>query len=286
MGVELTRIQPPPRPLGALLRAQMLFGGGMSIAGWLILGFGSMLFWLLGYHADLSEMRFRPAAVARVQGTVLDCRDTNAAINDVEVIENRYRFELNGIVYSGLSYAAGDCREGETATIEYLRDQPEVSRVQGMRRDRFGPWAILIGILPAIGLAMVIACVRRGAVRLRLLRDGMAVPGQFAGKEPTNTRINEKIVYRVAMDYKVQDGSTHRAVVKTTAPEVLHDQAREAVLYDPARPDRALPIDGLPGKLKLDQYGQFQTGSSWAIVILPVLIVAINAWIIAAIFSG
>jgi membrane protein YqaA with SNARE-associated domain len=286
MGLELTRIQPPPRPIGPHLAAQMMLGGIWSQVGWVLFGFGSIFYWLLGYHADLSGFRFRESSIARVQGTVLDCRDTNTAVNDEEVIENRYRYELNGIVYSGLSYDTGRCLEGEAASIEYLKDRPEFSRVQGMRRDRFGPWAVLVAGFPGFGLAVVILCLRAGAGRVRLLRHGVAVPGRFVGKEPTNTRINEKMVYRVAMDYTAQDGSTHRATVKTTNPQVLHDQAREAVLYDPARPDRSVPIDSLPGKLKLDRDGRFQSGGSWGLLIVPVLSIALNALLMSLVLGA
>jgi hypothetical protein len=217
---------------------------------------------------------------------VLDCRGTHASVNDTEVYENRYRYELNGIVYSGLSYAEGRCLEGEPATIEYLKDQPEFSRVQGMRRERFGPWALLIAVIPGIGLVIVMVCLRTGATRVRLLREGIAVQGRFAGKWATNTEINDRRVYRVAIDYKAHDGAVHSTVVRSTNPERFEREVQEAVLYDPQRLDRATTIDGLPGGLKLDEFGQFQAGGSWWSLVPPVLSLALNAWFIGSKLSG
>ena len=52
------------------------------------------------------------------------------------------------------------------------------------------------------------------------------------------------------------------------------------MLYDPENPETALPIDGLPGSLALDDSGRIIPAATRSFLALPVLSVLCNAWFI------
>jgi hypothetical protein len=281
--MDLQRLHAPPRDVHPLVTWQMKLGGPMSQVGWLIFGFGSIFFWMFAWKADLSGWRFF-AKTGRVSAEVVDCRDTKYYIGGsrgsrgTPVYANRYQYLVKGEPLTGVSYATGECvSSGSRVMVEYLLAQPNYSRIIGMRHGLLSPWALLAIVFPAAGLASVIAGLRSGALRAYLLREGIAVRGRLTGKEMTNTRINGKVLYRVYVQYRAHDGETRQTMAKTTTPELLADDARELVLYDPLNPDRAVPIDALPGSLALDDLGNFQIAGRKGFLILPGLAVLCNA---------
>ena len=74
---------------------------------------------------------------------------------------------------------------GEQVTIEYLPNTPSKSRIEGMRRDLWSPWILLLALFPAGCLIAVIFSVRTGLRRCRLLRLGMLTTGKLTDKRPT-----------------------------------------------------------------------------------------------------
>jgi hypothetical protein len=281
--MDLQRLHAPPRDVHPLVTWQMKLGGPMSQVGWLIFGFGSIFFWMFAWKADLSGWRFF-AKTGRVSAQAVECRDTRYSVGGsrgsrgTPIYANRYQYLVHGEPFSGVSYATGECvSSGRRVMVEYLLAQPNYSRIIGMRHGLLSPWALLAVLFPAAGLASVIAGLRSGALRAYLLREGVAVPGRVTGKDMTGTKINGNMLYRVYVEYTAHNGITFQTMVKTTTPELLEDDERESVLYDPVRPESAVPIDGLPGKLALDDLGNFQIAGRKGFLILPGLSVLCNA---------
>jgi len=55
----------------------------------------------------------------------------------------------NGRKVEALAYATGYAPDpGQRLAVTYLRSQPDVARVEGMRRTTFGPLAAMAGIFP------------------------------------------------------------------------------------------------------------------------------------------
>jgi hypothetical protein len=86
--------------------------------------------------------------------------------------------------------------------------------------------------------------------------------------------------YRMTVEFTARDGSAHNTTVTTNRPESLEDDAQESVLYDPENREIALPIDGLPGSLSLDESGRIIPGGSRSFLTLPTLSLLCNAWFI------
>ena len=241
----------------------MLLGSQKSQIGWLVLVLGSFMFWLFVWHADVSAWRFGAGRVERTWGQALGCNDTgffegrSESRRGVPIYENHYRYEVAGRPFQGSSFAKGQC-VGGPVEVEYLRAQPEVSRIAGMRRRPFGPWMSLIAVIPAVGMVMALVAFAEGRVRLQLplLRDGLLATGRLIDKTRTNVRVNNRRVYRMTFEYTAQSGVTGRVTTRTNRPAQLEDNVGALLFYAPADPERAVLLAGLPGSIAADETGQ------------------------------
>jgi hypothetical protein len=264
----------PPREVSPLLAAQMYLGGASAQIGWLIFGFGSIFFWAFAWHADLSGWRFREGKIARVTGEILNCRQTNYASDDEPVFANEYHYMVGPESIGGVSYSTGDCASGQV-TVEYLIGAPDVSRIAGMRRDVMGPWVILVAVLPIAGVVPVVLGLRKGKLRVALLRDGAVAHGRVVAKKATATETNGRRVYRITVGFTARDGRAGEVAVRSNRPEQFEGDT--PVLCDPRNPVRALPMVALPGKISEDPTGRLSGGSAVKYAVLPILSLLINA---------
>lgn len=117
------------------------------------------------------------------------------------------------------------------------------------------PWLMLAFVLlfPVIGLAFIVAGLRKGLRGMRLLRHGMLAEGRFTGKRATNTRINKRTVWELTFEFTTASGRRATATARTHEPEALMDQTLEPLVYDPLDPSNAVMLDDLPGRPRLDQ---------------------------------
>lgn len=277
MGLPRNRLEATPRTIEPMLAAQMMLGGAAASIGWFLVAFGSIFGWMFAAHADLTGWRFREGAIATVAGVAANCWDTGYAIGEAPVYENHYRYQVAGQEFGGWSYATGDCPTGENVTVEYLRAEPGFSRIRGMRREVLGPWALLGALVPGIGVALVIAGLRRDIRRVRLLRHGSATAGLVTAKKSTGATVQGRPVYKITVEFTADDGRAHRVTVNTNEPERLQDKKPQCVLYLPSDPERAIPLGTLPGKLSLDHAGRILHSPSRKFLILPVFSLLVNA---------
>ena len=194
------------------------------------------------------------------------------------VYENRYRYSVAGREFTGASYAKGQCVSGGTVTVEYLLEQPAISRISGMRRRPLSPWAMLVAVLPAVGGILAIAGLVRGQRRVRLLREGWPAEGRLTGMAPTSMRVNNRVVYRMTFAYQAQNGAAGRAIARTHEPERFENGPRPLVLHDPADLENAQVLVSFPGAITIDEQGQPAARGSFAFLLVPALTILGNAW--------
>ncbi|MGB0221526.1 MAG: DUF3592 domain-containing protein [Sinimarinibacterium flocculans] len=254
----------PPRPLSVALVLQTLFGGVLQQMGWLFFGFGMIFVWVFAAQAEIA-WSLRAGALGETQARVLGTVDTRASINDTPVYGTRYRFSVGGRDFEAVSYATGRrLGTGQTATVEYSLARPQMSRIRGMRSTMFGPMVLFVLVFPAIGLAFVLGAVPGRLRELHLLRHGLPAHGRLIEKSPTNTRINDRTVYRLRFEYRTRDGRTGQAQARSHEPEELEDEAQEAVLYDPHDLGRAVVFDGMAGKPRVGRDGKLHASAAAA----------------------
>jgi hypothetical protein len=258
-----------------------LWLGGLSQLGFALLLFSTPFVWLFAANADTSGLLFR-GPVSRAVGSVLSVEDTGASEGKVRVRRVRYAFRAPGSgERTATGYVTGAAPgRGEAVVVEYPEGRPGSSRIQGMRRSTFGPGALFVLLFPAIGLGLTCFGVRHGMRRARLLERGTFAGATLRSTAETNVRVNKRPVIAMTFEYTDLMGQRHEVVERTTDPDALADQRREALLYDPERPARAVFADSLPASVRVDEAGQLEastTGRAVALLVLPTLLLASNA---------
>ncbi len=226
-----------------------MFGGSISQLGWLLFGFGLILFWIFTWNSDLVGSLAFLGERQTATGTVQRVEPTNASENDTPVYVLVYRFVArDGSPIQGKAYVTGGAwRGGENVTVEYLRRDPSVSRIPGTRRSLFGAGGVFAAIFPLIGLVLILLGLNKGLRASRLLSRGHLAYGKLVRNSPTNVTVNNRPVMAMTFEFRSQDGMTHQVVSKTTQSEVLEDESLEMLLYDASNPKAAVLIDDLPG---------------------------------------
>lgn len=253
---------PPPRPVPFLLRAQVLFGGILSFIGWIFFAFGMVFAVVFGSLADVTSWYLFRGPVATANGALVEVKETSASENDVRIYSYKYSFHAEGADYEGVSYLPGRSHEpGEAVVVEYVEGDPSLSRIRGMRRAEFGPWVLFVMVFPLVGFIFIVVSLRGGLKANRLLAHGKLAWGELVSKEPTNTRINNRVVYKLTFDFQPEEGGHAQAVARSHMPEKLQDEQRERLLYDPFRPDYAVLLDSLPASPAIDLTGNLQARS-------------------------
>ncbi|MCB0222637.1 MAG: DUF3592 domain-containing protein [Anaerolineae bacterium] len=272
----------PPREISWLLRGQLLFDGFANQFGWFWLSITMVFFWIFGAMTSLNGIYFLLGATETAPGIVTEIEQTGASENDTPVYATHYAFRVERLEMDllGHSYTTGQrFSPNQAVTVEYLRDNPDLSRIQGTRLGAFSPWVFcVVGLFPAIGLAFVGFGFLSGLRASRLLRHGKIAQGRLIEKSPTNTRINNQTVYKLTFAFTADDGRQYQAVARSHQPGNLEDEDQEQLLYDPHRPTRAVLLDNLPGAPSIDDSGYIFTdpGRCWRSLLLPTIALFIN----------
>lgn len=256
-------------PLSARLAVRL--GNLWSLIGWGVFGFTMIFGWMILATADLTfglqfagDLETAPAEVTEVE-------KTSMSENERKIHAVGYRFTgPDGQVRQGVSYTFAPPEPGEAVTVEFPRDDPETSRITGMRHKPFPGFLAVFLLFPLAGWVVVMVGWSKGGKNLRLLRTGVLTRGRLVDKKPTASRVNNQRVWKMVFAFTDAEGNEHQAVARTHKPEKLTDQPEELVLYDPAGPYRSALLDALPGGVGIDPRTNEISRPSLLRIVLPV----------------
>jgi hypothetical protein len=278
---------PPPRRLTLALVVRVLLPGWQQ-AAWVFLGLGSLLAVALVSRAEIA-WSLRAGAVAQADGVALDHFATDVSQKGIPVHGTRYRFAADGRIIEGVSYALGHYHgPGEAIRIEYARNDPQRSRITGMRSAVLGPGVLLVLIAPAVALLLIAWSLRSRLRSLHLLRNGLLAYGRCVDKRKTPALIDQRPVFELDFEFRTHDGRCVTTVLREHRPERLEGKAEKALLYDPGAPANSAMADALPGDPLMLPDGVLSGGGSGALrlLLLPMLAVGLNALFVWFKLSG
>jgi hypothetical protein len=282
--------QPLRRSVPWSLQRGVLFGGFHNQFGWAFLGFGMIFVWVFLPHTDLTSWYHFRQPTATVTGKIQDSWRTGFSSGGGRRHTSRrrgapiyahsfmFRTKPDAPLRQGISYASRrQLSPGSDVKIEYVVERENISRIEGMRRAAMPPWVAVLAIFPAVGLAFLIFGVSRGIRQRRLLARGRIAAGKKVAKRGTDVTINGRKVYELTFEFKDDHGATHQTRVKTHRPRALEDDAEETLLYDPVNPSRAVLMDSLPCRARLDRSAQFECDSrNYLVLVMPALVIICN----------
>jgi hypothetical protein len=267
-----------PRAVPRPLAWRLLLGHPFGVGGW--------LFAVCCMAAALAFARCSDVGFAHhdrtATATVTRVERTTMSENEEPIYRVYFTFvDPSGVARSGASYTMDPpAAPVPTFRAEYRSSDPSESQLSGMRRRPFSPLFVIVIIAMALfGLALGLWQIVQGRRDLRLLRHGVETSGKLMAKRPTDTS-NEpddpQPTMALTFEYEV-GGRTYSATVKTERPELLEDDAREPMVYDPYVPSRATTLDHLPGSPRLTAGGELEVhlGSALPYLIPPVLCIGL-----------
>jgi len=262
-----------PRKVPAALRRRMLLGGPIARFGWLFAAAGMVIVLVVLPRIDLGLASYDGEASA----TVVAVEPTISDEDSTQIYRVRYTFfDAAAALHRGASYTETAPAVRASVPVHYRSADPSASRLEGMRARPYPRWGLLALGFPLVGLALALAQLR-GAMRdLRLLRFGEVTHGRLVAKRETRVSYNDVPVMALEFAYEV-DGEPHTATVKTLTPELLEDDEREAMIYDPRRPEHATTLDHLPGSPSLSSDGELVAPPGWSfhLLIMPAVFVCL-----------
>ena len=255
---------PPPRPVPpGLLRSARRQAAPMVLAfvGILMAGFGSFFAWMFFPWGFWHDWELDRGQTLHASGIVRDIRGTYLTIGGTRghpgprVVSNEFTFTpAGGQPASGECYTTGGrWLPGTRVDVEYLASDPSVARIVGSRTTcstlKAGAATLFFPIIGLLIVAWPVALRRRAGWLLRNGELGEATVQEV--KETLMTR-NKRRVYRITLLRKAASGDVP-LIVRRSQPDLvaffqsrLESRQPVYVLFDPARPARALFPEALP----------------------------------------
>ncbi len=196
------------------------------------------------------------------RGTIVDASGTSSYINDVQVFSYTYKYKTpDGEEHLATGYTTGNMQSvGNELPVYYNADEPWISQAEGLRNSTFGGgFTIFVWIFPLVGFIMFLSSIRKVIKQMQVLKVGELADGKFLHQEATNTKINDRTVYKLFFEFTANDGKTYQAIAKTHKTYRLLDEEFEKLVYDPVNPSNAVVLDALPKGIKnyfLHHYGK------------------------------
>lgn len=261
-------------------RIHVIFGNFYTLFGTIFLAFSWIFCVVFLSNIDITSFSFSEDS-PQTTAVVNQVRPTNSSVNKRKVYAYDYTYLMQERSFSGTSYeSSSNLQEGDSVSIQYLEDKPEVSRIVGMRNDIFDIWVLFVLLFPIVGLIMAYTGVKRGLRAVHLLQHGELTTGKLIASMPTNTSINNRPVYEMKFEFITKEGKKEQVVGKTHEIELLQDEAQERILYLSDRTDIAIVLDEMKGCPRLESADPNRwypmNGFSAFLYLLPTIIFAME----------
>ena len=248
---------PPPRRLSAGLVIRLRLGAA-ALIGAAVFGFGMIFWWVFAEPSFPFDDWALDKHAAEVVGSVTAVEATAARENNSRIYRYRFTFRTpQGGAVAGTCYWTGQVHKpGARAPVQYLADRPEVCRVKGLRRGKFGPWVMLVGLLPVGGMTTFMVGTFLGRRRLSVLKYGQVSRLTLMDVQRTLTQINNQPVMGYVFEGTDAMGMPAETACRTHLPTGLNVGDQAWVVYLPDRPAKGLFLRILASGLNFDGFGQ------------------------------
>ena len=241
------------RKLPFFTKIQIFFSGVMAIIGIEFLLMGSLFMFVFGMLVNFDDLKFSKNDPITTNVEIISTEATSATENERPVYKYNYSYKtLNEKEYKGFSYSSDSPNfKNGGKKVQYLEDNPSISKIVGMRKGTFSPWILLIlSIFPIIGVVMSYIGLKKNLEYIKLVKYGKIAFGTFSHSEPTGESINKQKVWKYFFDFTADDDNDYLGCGKTHIAQRLRDEEKERLVYNPQNPNENVMIDALPISVK------------------------------------
>lgn len=274
-----------PLPISIMARVQLVVGHIAVIVGWVTMLVASLAFWGLVMQSDLVTAMELDAELATTEATIERIGVHGRRGPDVYV---DFTYEVAGQRFEQRSYAANREAVPAAPVAEYLVADPSRARLAGLdARPMRGGRLFLIGVIAGATFALVclIAGVVAGVRSRRFFRRARLAVGRVVDQHassPDSRVISVELEYADAVH--VHAGAPWRTRVVVSRGEAARATRGEVpMLYDPARPERAMMLDQLECGVRYREGRGIVAGGGWLVagILAPLVCIAANVVAIA-----
>lgn len=273
----------PPREVPLSLQLRVRLGGVLIFVGWMFLAMGLLFSWVFVGNSELMTASAFSGPLRTVPGRVVSSEATNYEVNGDVVFAIGFEFTIGDGKQTGTSWTRGKLpREGDPVTIEFVRTNPSLARIQGMSAAPLPAAVGFVLVLPLAGLALVVVAVWRSGRRVHLLRHGLLTNARLVDSQPTGTKINNQRVYCLTFAFVDEHQRERKVVVRSHRHELTSGEGEQVLLYEPGA-EHAIPWLALPGRPTTDRDGMLQPIGLAGLmpVLLPPTIIAVVVSLVA-----
>jgi len=283
MNHERPVISYPPRKIPIDFSILLVLGNFMSLFGSFFFGFGLIFVWIFGLNADYTSWyTFRKNNVVEVSGKVFKTEKTkfteggSSHSSGSPVYKQYYTYnDLDGLEHNGVVYSTNSRKKN--VTIQYLKVDKDYSRIKGMLKKPMPPFVGFVFLFPIIGIVMAFIGFKRGIFSYYILKHGYPAEAIIIDRHSTGTRINNMPVIDFTLEFSTRNKTKYRSNFKTHHVDRMGDEDTELMLYDPYKPERAVPFDAFSTRPDIDENGNIlskNTLMAFGIFIFYVVIIA------------
>ena len=259
----------PPRHIPPMLTLSLIFDK-ICIVGAAVMSFGLIFFWLFFHPKAVLQDHYLNTKGVEVLGIVTSSTETNYEVNERDVYRIDFTFKTPRGEQTGFAYSTdSSINSGADVTVQYLENEPQVSRIKGTRRDPIGWAGGFVIIFPFAGLMVILGGISKGLKTVSLMKNGILADAEVLDVRtpPRSGDSDTSVLSEIVLKY-VDDRGNERTFTHSTSNIFdVGDEPRELILFDPTNPKKAFPIDEFYKKVEIDNRGEIQDASPGSVVL-------------------
>lgn len=234
---------------------KVLFSNKLIFTGLFIVSTIGILLTTFLLNMDPHEEKYNTKEVIICSGVLTDISETNTSVNENKIYKYTFNYILDGRSLQGVSYCEQiEKNISDSIRVEYIAENPEISRIVGTRNGSFKKSEILTMLLTffSIGLIIILFTIYTKLLFIRTLKAGFEiVPAKLDSeiKFPSlpNTKSNPH--YWLKFNYSKGNREYKKSILTQVSDFHIRRVRLSGILIDNENRDKGYVMELLPEEL-------------------------------------
>lgn len=248
----------PPRRIGFKEKIVYYFGDFVNQSLWFFILLITFFMYGIDVLNGIHSIYTFSGELIKTDGEVVNCYDAGVSENDNRVYAVDFTFMhpkfglLNGTSYVTDEYV----KRGKKVDVEYVNENPQFSRIVGMRHHLSGLGIFIVLSLFFAPIAVLVILFKESYFEIGLLKEGIIGEAKLKSKTYIKKDKEGEKIYKYCFEYAKKDGSKFFNEFELSSCKELEDEKTELILYHPTR-NKILFIDEIPTDFGINGNGEF-----------------------------